>query len=64
MNAADPIILAVLATVDLLVLIGFRRRQALRYQRARIHDALVLAVRREIEQDDEPVETDSERLSA
>ena len=47
MNAVDPILLAALAGIDMILLIAFRRRQAARFQQARMRDALTLAVRQE-----------------
>jgi len=42
----DPVVLAVLAVADMLLLIHFRRRQARRYRTTRMRNALTLAVRR------------------
>jgi len=51
MSAIDPILLAVLAAIDMLLLVGYKRIQARRYRMTRMQDALATAVRRANEED-------------
>jgi hypothetical protein len=45
MSVVDPIVMALLAAADMLLLIGYKHLQARRYRMTRIQDALALAVR-------------------